>query len=392
MDDSLIAEVCDVLSAGGVAIIPTETVYGLACVYDNKDALARIFEIKRRPEDKHIALLVPDFESAGFIAEITRDALKLQKAFTPGPLTVILNGKGAKAGQTVGLRVPDKAETLAILKELGKPIACTSANVSGASSPVNLSEALSQVGDGADIAVDGGACDLGIASTVLDMTAVPYRIARSGGVSKRSIERVLDTAVSGAVIIGLSGTTGSGKSTALTALKELGAEIIDCDKIYRELTYGNTAMLEEINAAFPNSVKDGVLDRKILASIVFADDEKLKLLNTVTHKYVRAEVLKRINESSNAVVAIEAIALFDSKLSQLCDYKVAVTADAGKRIERIMKRDNLTIEQAKARIDAQKPDEYFKSQADITLYGNFGSELEFKEYCKNELKQMLGDI
>ena len=160
------------------------------------------------------------------------------------------------------------------------------------------------------------------------------------------------------MIIGITGGTGCGKTTALSILEELGGLIIDCDRVYHDLLKTDKALLSSIENRFPGTVENGELNRKKLASIVFSDEAALLDLNAITHKAVKKEVL-RLLETAPKLVAIDAIGLFEGALSELCHTTLAITAPEEVRISRLMARDSITAEQAAARIHAQKPQQWF---------------------------------
>lgn len=181
------------------------------------------------------------------------------------------------------------------------------------------------------------------------------------------------------MIIGITGGTGCGKTTALDAIRELGGTVIDCDAVYHQLLKTDRALLSAIEQRFPGTVAENVLDRKKLGSIVFSDKQALLDLNTITHSAVRQEVL-RILGSGSTLVAVDAIELFDGGLSQLCHTTVAITAPEEDRIKRLLQRDNITREQALLRIRAQKPESYFRAMCDHVLE-NTGTQSQFHEKC-----------
>ena len=189
------------------------------------------------------------------------------------------------------------------------------------------------------------------------------------------------------MIIGITGGTGCGKTTALRTIENLGGVIIDCDQVYHDLLRTDVAMLSAIENRFPGTVKEGILDRKALAAIVFSDDNALKDLNAITHDAVKNKV-HEILATQPGLVAIDAIALFESGLHKLCDVTVAVTAPEDVRIGRLVQRDHITEQQARMRIDAQKNQDYFIEICDYVLE-NAGTQADFQEKCLAFFQKLL---
>jgi len=181
------------------------------------------------------------------------------------------------------------------------------------------------------------------------------------------------------MIIGITGGTGCGKTTALKLIADLGGLVIDCDRVYHDLLKTDRAMLSELEERFPGTVENGQLNRKKLASIVFADEKALLDLNGITHKAVKKEVL-RLLENGPSLVAIDAIGLFEGKLSELCHTTLAITAPEEVRVSRLINRDGITEEQALARIRAQKSQDWFVANCDHHLH-NDGTKEEFRNKC-----------
>jgi len=180
------------------------------------------------------------------------------------------------------------------------------------------------------------------------------------------------------MIVGITGGSGCGKSTALKAITALGGVILDCDAIYHRLLETDTALLNAIEDRFPGTVKENRLDRKALGAIVFTDPAALQDLNAITHAAVKKEVLRLLPETGLA--AIEAIGLFEGDLAELCDLTVAVTAPDQMRIARLMAREHISEEYAKLRLSAQRPQEEFVSLCTHHLENN-GTEEEFLQKC-----------
>ena len=181
------------------------------------------------------------------------------------------------------------------------------------------------------------------------------------------------------MIFGITGGTGCGKTTALGAIEALGGVVLDCDAIYHELLKTDPSLLESINNRFPGVVENGELQRKKLGAIVFADPQALTDLNAITHAAVKAEVERRL-ETAPALAAIDAIELFDSGLSALCDATVAITAPLEDRVKRLMARDSISEDYARARIAAQKDEHWFRAHCDAVLENN-GEKDAFATKC-----------
>ena len=181
------------------------------------------------------------------------------------------------------------------------------------------------------------------------------------------------------MIFGITGGTGCGKTTALKAIESLGGLVLDCDAIYHELLKTDPSLLEAINARFPGVVENGELQRKKLGAIVFADPQALLDLNAITHAAVKAEVERRL-ATAPALAAIDAIELFDSGLAPLCDATVAIVAPLEDRVRRLMARDSISEEYARARIAAQKDEAWFRAHCDAVLENN-GEKDAFATKC-----------
>ena len=174
-------------------------------------------------------------------------------------------------------------------------------------------------------------------------------------------------------IIGLTGLTGAGKSTVAQKLMAYGCYHIDADKVAREVINSNENVKNKLKERFGEDVinADGTTNRPLLASRAFANEESTNALNDITHPAVTEEIqsiIKDMDEIGYRGVIIDAIALFESGEDKLCDFTVAVIAPRDIRLERIMKRDNITEEKALERINAQKDESFFTSRADFVLW------------------------
>ena len=181
------------------------------------------------------------------------------------------------------------------------------------------------------------------------------------------------------MIIGITGGTGCGKTTLLNLIAQMGGLIIDCDAVYHRLLRTDTQMLAAIDSAFPGTVTNGELDRKALGRIVFADKNALLTLNAITHSAVKTEVLRLLSANPD-LAAIDAIGLFEGGLAELCQVTVAVTAPEETRVQRLMSRDGISEEYARARIAAQKSNADFAARCSHVLE-NSGTQADFQEKC-----------
>ena len=184
----------DMLAAGKLVVFPTETVYGLGANACDKAAVARVYEVKKRPDNKPLTLLIAGTEQlwqiTGDQARENKDLKLVTDKFWPGPLTVIVNDLHLRK---TGLRMPANKIALELIKRAGVPIAAPSANISGNPAPINAHQVIEELGQAVDLILDGGSCRIGTASTVLDLTVRPYCILRQGALRRdKLLEAGLD--------------------------------------------------------------------------------------------------------------------------------------------------------------------------------------------------------
>ena len=526
-----IAEAGGLLAAGQVVAIPTETVYGLAANALDGDAVLRIFEAKGRPQDNPLIVHISALEQLEDLAEELSPAVyQMAEHFWPGPLTMVVKKKAVipdrtSAGlDTVGIRMPSHPVARAIIDASGVPLAAPSANTSGKPSPTTARDVLDDMNGKIPAIVDGGACSVGVESTVVDMTGDWPQILRPGAITEEMIAEAMGTASTdratleglsgdakvrspgmkyrhyapkapvilyegapwdtfcgiledmnqpwtgvicfeeflpaikesksrlvyslgyswdhaeharrlfsllrrfdrtqakrilvqcprtvganagtvnrlrkaagfrsvdckkGRRVIGVTGRSGSGKSLLSQQLQAMGAQVLDADKVYAQLLKTDNPMTRMLCHHFPGVWKEGVLDRKKLADIVFSDPKSLETLNFITHSQVKAQMHHTVEHSDSKLIVLDVPLLFESGIDQLCDLTLAVLADREGSLARIMKRDGIDRPRAEARLNSQPHDDFYRARADLLLH-NTGTLAQFEEkvdtfvkkYCK----------
>lgn len=190
-------EALDAIRNGGVIALPTDTVYGIACSVSYPKAIQTLYEIKIRESIKAIPVLIADLDQIGQVANnLNGNAQKLAESFWPGALTIIVEKNGLLPANltihpTVGIRMPDHDWLRALMRETG-PLAATSANISGESSPSTAIQVLTQLEGRVDLIIDGGECKGGISSTVVDCSNEEIIILRIGGITPEEIHSALN--------------------------------------------------------------------------------------------------------------------------------------------------------------------------------------------------------
>lgn len=524
-----IKEAARILRRGGLLGIPTETVYGLGANALDEEAVGHIFEAKGRPQDNPLILHVPD---AGWLERYCREvpevAYLLAEKFWPGPLTMILPGKDIVPRRTtgglstVGVRCPDHAVTRAIIREAGVPVAAPSGNTSGRPSPTSASDMLEDMDGKIDGIVDGGACRVGVESTIIDLTVSPPQLLRPGGLPLEELRQVLGevtvdkavtqqvteglrprapgmkyrhyaphapvTVVTGAphrsaayiqavlregegvicfeefrerfagrvrqslgsagdtaqqahrvfdalrrfdstevthiyaqcpddsglglavgnrlkkaagfhivdadrlpgITIGITGGTGSGKTSALRALCALGGRIIDCDAVYHRELAANAGLRRDITRAFGDVFDGEKLNRQKLGGIVFSDPEALRRLDGIVNVHL-LPVIRREAEG-HLIVGLDAINLLQSGLAALCRETVAVLAPTEQRVRRIMERDGISEDYARLRVGAQQPEEYYRQHCSRILENRADGPEAFEEQARNFFRELIREV
>ncbi len=193
-----IEDAAKIIKNGGVVVFPTETVYGIGVDCLNEEAIKKLYKIKNRPFTQPITILVSSFE---MLYEYTQNISKIEDAliheFFPGPITLLVQ-KNEKIpyiltnnGELLGVRMPKNETAIKLIEEVGKPIATTSANISGKPSSTSIEDAISQFGEKVDYYIDGGKSKIGIGSTVLQVIDNVPNIIRKGSITEEQIKEVI---------------------------------------------------------------------------------------------------------------------------------------------------------------------------------------------------------
>ena len=522
----------NIIRTGGLLAIPTETVYGLGANALDPEAVRRIFEAKGRPQDNPLIIHVPSAQwLPRFCEDVPPLAYTLARNFWPGPLTMILKRKSivpdvTTAGlDSVGVRCPAHAVTQAIIRYAGVPIAAPSANTSGRPGCTTAEDVMEDMSGKIEGIVDGGPCTVGVESTIVDLTVMPPRLLRPGGLPLEDLQRVLGeidvdkavtapleegeqpkapgmkyrhyapkapvtvftgnprrtaqtmvqrmTAGSGvicfdefeslfqghethllgpvndkevqaqrvfdvlrtfdessvteilaqcpdnrglglaignrlkkaagfhvveveeeSIVLGLTGGTGAGKTSALKAIEDLGGLALDCDAVYYELLNTDAGLRAAIAEAFGAEVfnSNGTLNRKALGELVFGDSDRLDQLNDIVFRFLRPELERRIAAFQGKLCALDAVNLFESGIDKLCDCTVAVTSPIEMRVRRIMERDGIDEKYARLRVSAQQQDDYYRDKCDRELSNTVDTPKAFRETAKEFFDRLIGQI
>ena len=189
----------DIINNGGVVILPTETVYGIGCSCFNEESIKRLYEIKKRPYNKPISVLVSNIDMINKVAKNISDKEKMViNHFFPGPLTIILEKNDnvpnilTSNGNTIGVRMADNKLINEIIDKVDIPLAVSSANESGMDANINIDNIYEIFKDKVDYYIDGGTSRIGVASTVVRIKDDEVIILREGIITKSDIEKVIN--------------------------------------------------------------------------------------------------------------------------------------------------------------------------------------------------------
>ena len=180
MNRLILEKAIAVLKKGGIVIFPTDTVYGIGCRFDDKDAIDRLYKIKKTPSGQPLPILVSDLSQVEKLAVINKTGEGIIKKYWPAALTVILESKYGK--EKIGFRMPDSELVRSLIDGLGEPLIGTSANFHGSRAPKSYDELDAGFTKLANFVLKGG-CQLGMESTVVDATVNPPKILRKGAIT-----------------------------------------------------------------------------------------------------------------------------------------------------------------------------------------------------------------
>lgn len=194
-------------------------------------------------------------------------------------------------------------------------------------------------------------------------------------------------------IIGITGPTGAGKTTALNELEKLGGAVIDCDAVYHELLKSDIALQTELEKAFGCLKNEqGDFDRKKLGAVVFKDPAALERLNAIAWPRIGRAVderLERARQQGKPCAAVDGITLIESGLAARCDTTVAVLAPVEERIRRICLREGITEEYARTRVSAQRQDDYFRANCEHILMNDCVRAEDFARRANTLFQQLI---
>lgn len=222
----------EILKSGGVVLFPTDTVYGIGAIFDNKKAVERIYQIKQTPVEQNFPILISDINQIKEIVEINSAAGELIKKYWPGALTLIMNLKNSGNKQSisvnkVGIRMPDSDTVRALIAGVKSPIIGTSANIHGEKTPATFKQLNQKIVDLADFTIEG-LCGKKIESTVVDTTVNPPKILRQGAIKINAFNNLtlkINTTQMLVVEVVLEDQT-SGKVTSLTSTQKKGSQVL----------------------------------------------------------------------------------------------------------------------------------------------------------------------
>lgn len=309
-----IKKAAQILKQGGLVVIPTETVYGIAANQLNEKTLQRLYELKKRPLDKpfslHIALK-EDVEK--YATGILPAAYRLIENFWPGPLTLVLKSRN---NGKVGLRLPNHKVALSIILEAGIPLVCPSANFSGEKAPQTAKEALKDLDGLVDLVIDAQETLLGKESTVVDVTQVPVKILRAGALSPQAVEKIANKKTILFVCTGNSCRSVMAKGLLEKKLKEMQQE----DNI--EVLSAGITLLGGLGASEPTKellIKEGIDVSQHHSQKVTQEMIKQADLILIMEKLHEERVLDLVPEVKNRLFLLKEFAKIEDNHLDIAD-------------------------------------------------------------------------
>lgn len=195
------------------------------------------------------------------------------------------------------------------------------------------------------------------------------------------------------IVIGITGPTGAGKTTALDQVEKLGGAVVDCDAAYHELLKSDIALQSALCNRFGDiKTTDGGIDRKALGRVVFGNAKALLDLDAIIKPYVTAAVeqaLSAAQEQGRRLAAVDGITIIESGLAARCDTTVAVLAPVEDRVRRICAREGISEEYARARVAAQKEDAFFRANCDQVLFNDCTDPEQFARQAKELFERIM---
>lgn len=190
-------------------------------------------------------------------------------------------------------------------------------------------------------------------------------------------------------IFGLTGGSGTGKTTVGEIFKEHGIYVVRADESARRVEAKGTQCYDELVTMFGICIlqENGEIDRRKLAKIVFADKKKLKTLNRITHHYIKFDIMRELREADCDFAAIDGAVIIGSPVEKLCEFIVTVEAPYEERVKRITERDGRTVEEAEARIAAQPDDDFYRKNARFIIRNCAGYDA-----LRENAEQVIGEI
>ena len=216
--------------------------------------------------------------------------------------------------------------------------------------------------------------------------AVGNRLKKAAGFHTESAD-------DGRIVLGITGGTGAGKTTLLRALEKRGALVLDCDAVYHEMLHTDAPLRADITGAFGNVfAPDGGLDRQKLGTIVFHDAGALARLDAIIFHHLPRALAQRMETSGAVLVALDAIKLIESGLGAICDAAIAVTAPEEVRVRRIMARDGISEDYARARVRAQRGEEAFRADCGAVFENNYPTSAQAEQAAAEFLDPIIKSL